>query len=117
MKKAGKERLVLEMEANPDILREIGGEKGRRILVGFAAETGDVTAAAETKLAEKNLDLLVANDVTLPGAGFDSDTNQVEIFTRDGRRIPVPLLPKGEVAERILDEVSSLLGGDREGQP
>jgi phosphopantothenoylcysteine decarboxylase/phosphopantothenate--cysteine ligase len=116
MKKEGKGRLFIEMESNPDILREIGGKKGRRILVGFAAETGDVTAAAESKLNEKNLDLLVANDVTLPGAGFECDTNQVEIFTRDGRRISVPLLPKAEVAKRILDEVSGLLGEDSGGK-
>ena len=80
------------------------------MLVGFAAETGDPAAAARRKLAEKNLDLVVANDVTLPGAGFDVDTNQVEIFTRDGRRIAVPLAPKARVADRILDEVVAVLG-------
>lgn len=114
IKKEGKERLVLEMEANPDILERIGRKKGGRIVVGFAAETGELTAAAGEKLEGKNLDLLVANDVTVPGAGFDSDTNQVEIFTRGGRRIPVPMVPKGEVAERILDQVALLLEAGRE---
>jgi phosphopantothenoylcysteine decarboxylase/phosphopantothenate--cysteine ligase len=109
LKKEGKGRLVLEMEPTVDILGGIGKKKGRRVLVGFAAETGGVTEAARRKLAGKNLDLLVANDVTLPGAGFESDTNLVEIFAAGGRRIPVPLLPKEEVAERILDQVSGLL--------
>ncbi len=110
IKKSGRARLVVKLEATPDILAEVGAAGGPRLLVGFAAETGDPAAAARRKLAEKNLDLVVANDVTLPGAGFDTDTNQVEIFTRDGRRVPVPLAPKAEVAERILDEVVSALG-------
>lgn len=109
LKKAGRDRLVLELEPTADILDGIGKKKGRRVLVGFAAETGDITEAARQKLTAKNLDLLVANDVTLPGAGFEGDTNLVEIFTAGGRRIPVPLLPKEEVAERILDQVSALL--------
>lgn len=110
IKKAGGGRLVVEFEATPDILAELGARNGRQLLVGFAAETGDPAAAALRKLAEKNLDLVVANDVTLPGAGFDVDTNQVEIFTRDGRRIAVPLAPKERVAQRILDEVVAALG-------
>jgi len=109
IKKAGRGRLVMEMEPTPDILAEIGARRGRQVLVGFAAETGDPTAAAQRKLVEKNVDLLVANDVTLPGAGFDTDTNQVELFSRDGRRIAVPLTTKALVAERILDEVAALL--------
>lgn len=109
IKKAGRARLVLELEPTPDILAEIGAAPGRRLLVGFAAETGDPAPAAQRKLREKNLDLVVANDVTLPGAGFDTDTNQVEIFVRGGRRVPIPLGPKSEVADRVLDEVAALL--------
>jgi phosphopantothenoylcysteine decarboxylase/phosphopantothenate--cysteine ligase len=109
IKKAGRGRLSVELEPTPDILAELGALGGGALLVGFAAETGEPSAAALRKLAEKNLDLVVANDVTAPGAGFDTDTNQVEIFARDGRRIPVPLAPKDRVAERILDEVAALL--------
>ena len=109
IKKDGREKLVLEMEATPDILREISRKKGKRVVVGFAAETGNVTEEARKKLLAKDLDLIVANDITVPGAGFDSDTNQVEMITRSGRRIPVPLLPNEEVAERILDQGSGLL--------
>ncbi len=110
IKKAGGGPLVVEFEATPDILAELGARRGRQVLVGFAAETGDPAAAARRKLTDKNLDLVVANDVTLPGAGFDVDTNQVEIFTRDGRSIAVPLGSKDRVAERILDEVVAALG-------
>jgi phosphopantothenoylcysteine decarboxylase/phosphopantothenate--cysteine ligase len=109
IKKAGRGRLVLDLEPTADILAEIGAAAGGRLLVGFAAETGDPAAAAERKLREKNLDLVVANDVTLPGAGFDVETNQVEIFARDGRRVAVPLASKAAVADRILDEVAALL--------
>jgi len=110
IKKAGRGRLVVELEATPDILAELGARRGPQVLVGFAAETGDPSDAAMRKLAAKNLDLVVANDVTLPGAGFDTDTNQVEIFWRDGRRRPLPLASKGQVAGHILDEVVALLG-------
>jgi phosphopantothenoylcysteine decarboxylase/phosphopantothenate--cysteine ligase len=109
IKKAGRERLILELEPTPDILAELGAGAGDQVLVGFAAETGDPAAAARRKLREKHLDLVVANDVTLPGAGFDVDTNQVEIHTRDGRLVPVPLAPKAQIADRILDEVAFLL--------
>ena len=115
IKKAGRGRLALELEPTPDILAEIGAVGGERLLVGFAAETGDPAAAAQEKLRAKNLDLVVANDVTAPGAGFDTETNEVEIFHRDGRRVPVPLAPKSEVADRILDEVAALLA--RRGTP
>ena len=109
IKKAGRERLVVELEPTTDILAELGARRGRQVLVGFAAETGDAAAAAGCKLTEKNLDVVVANDVTLPGAGFDVDSNQVDIYTRDGRHIAVPLSSKARVAERILDEVVAVL--------
>jgi phosphopantothenoylcysteine decarboxylase/phosphopantothenate--cysteine ligase len=109
IKKGGRGRLVLDLEPTVDILAELGARRGPQVLVGFAAETGDPAAAAQRKLAEKNLDLVVANNVTLAGAGFDVDTNQVELFTRDDRHIAVPLATKLQVAGRILDEVVALL--------
>ena len=80
-------------------------KKARRILVGFAAETDDVAENARGKLARKGADMIVANDVTQEGAGFDTDTNIVTLFLRDGRELPLPKLTKFEVANRILDQV------------
>ena len=104
-------RLTLDLVRTPDILRGLGEAKGKRVLVGFAAETEDLLHHAAKKLAAKNLDLIVANDVTAPGAGFGSDTNSVVLLRRGGGRVEVPLASKREVAERILDEVSALRKG------
>jgi len=101
----GEERVTLEFEPTPDILAELGREKGRRILVGFAAETGDLAENARAKLARKGADMIVANDVTQEGAGFGTDTNIVTLFFRDGREIPLPKLSKFDVANRILDHI------------
>lgn len=106
--KRGKGRITLELEPTADILAELGRSKGSRILVGFAAETNDLAENALQKLQKKNADLLVANDVTQPGAGFDTDTNVVTMFSRDGRRQDLPQMPKFDVANRILDEVLRL---------
>ncbi|HXQ26648.1 MAG TPA: bifunctional phosphopantothenoylcysteine decarboxylase/phosphopantothenate--cysteine ligase CoaBC [Candidatus Acidoferrales bacterium] len=103
--KRGDERLTLELEPTPDILAELGREKGSRILVGFAAETDRVAENARGKLARKGADMIVANDVTQEGAGFDTDTNIVTLFLRDGREVPLPKLSKFDVANRILDHV------------
>ena len=73
------------------------------MFVGFAAETNDVLAHAQGKLVKKNLDMIVANDVTLPGAGFDVDTNIVTFITRE-ETIALPVLSKDEVADRILSQ-------------
>ena len=78
------------------------------MLVGFAAETTDLLAHAARKLREKNLDLLVANDVTAPGAGFDVETNIVQLFYRDGKIEELPQMTKPEVAERLLDRICTL---------
>ena len=102
------ERLVLELEPTPDILAELGREKGSRVLVGFAAETERVAENARDKLARKGADMIVANDVTQQGAGFDTDTNIVTLFLRDGRSLPLPKLSKFDVANRILDHVLEL---------
>ncbi len=108
--KRSKEALTIHLEPNADILATLAKEKGERIVVGFAAETEHVAENARKKLAQKNADLMVANDVTAEGAGFDHDTNIVTLFSRDGRDLPLPRLSKGEVAERILDEAVRLRG-------
>ncbi len=105
IKKEKKGDLVLQLVRNPDILAEMGAVKGGRILVGFAAETGDLQSYAQSKLERKNLDLIVANDVTLEGAGFDVDTNIVHFLTPDGRVEDLPRMTKDEVAQRLLDKV------------
>jgi len=107
LKKNG-EDLTLRLAPNPDILASAARNKGQRIVVGFAAETENVGENARKKLAAKNADLMVANDVTAQGAGFDVDTNVVTLFARDGRDLPLPKLTKREVAHRILDEVVRL---------
>jgi phosphopantothenoylcysteine decarboxylase/phosphopantothenate--cysteine ligase len=107
------EALTIRLEPNPDILATMAKEKGDRLMVGFAAETDHVAENARTKLAQKNADLIVANDVTAEGAGFDLDTNIVTIFSRDARDLPLPRMTKTEVAKRILDEVLRLRGALR----
>jgi phosphopantothenoylcysteine decarboxylase/phosphopantothenate--cysteine ligase len=94
---------TIELVENPDLVAELARGKGRRVVIGFAAETHDVEQEARRKLREKRLDLIVVNDVTAEGAGFESDTNLVRLLDRDGLDEPLPLLPKDEVAGRILD--------------
>jgi phosphopantothenoylcysteine decarboxylase/phosphopantothenate--cysteine ligase len=106
--KRGPERMALELEATPDILADVSKLRGERILVGFAAETDHVAENARKKLAAKNADLIVANDVTAQGAGFDLDTNVVTLYSRDGREVPLPRMDKFEVAQRVLDQVLEL---------
>jgi phosphopantothenoylcysteine decarboxylase/phosphopantothenate--cysteine ligase len=106
--KRSKEALTIRLEPNTDILASLAKEKGERIVVGFAAETDQVAENARKKLAQKNADLMVANDVTAEGAGFEYDTNIVTLFSRDGRDLPLPRMSKAEVAERILDEAVRL---------
>ncbi len=103
--------MSLVLEKNPDILAELGGIKGNRVLVGFAAETADLIANARKKLTEKNLDLIVANDVSQPGAGFDVDTNIVRLLFPDGTVEEFPQMSKDEVAHRLLDRVAALRKG------
>ena len=99
---------VLELERNPDILLEAGKSKGNRIFVGFAAETQNLLKNAKEKLAKKNLDLIVANDVSLPGAGFRVDTNIVKIIGRSGKVEKLPLMSKEDLADRILERIFAL---------
>lgn len=101
--------LTLVLEKNPDILMELGARKSEtQILVGFAAETQNLLAYAQEKLKKKNLDLIVANDVTCPDAGFNTETNLVKIIGRDGSIKEVPLMSKQKVAEIIFDCIESL---------
>ncbi len=102
--------LHMELEPNPDILSELGAQKSfkPRVLVGFAAETEDLFVHAREKLEKKNLDMIVANDVTAPDAGFDADTNRVKILYRDHSVEDVPLLSKESVAGLVLDRARSL---------
>ncbi|MHC1746353.1 MAG: bifunctional phosphopantothenoylcysteine decarboxylase/phosphopantothenate--cysteine ligase CoaBC [Negativicutes bacterium] len=108
IKKSG-ENMELVLEKTPDILWELGQLKKQQILVGFAAETQELLANANEKMVRKNLDMIVANDVTLPGAGFNSDTNIVKILLPGGSCEELPQLPKNKVAEIILNKIYALL--------
>ena len=100
--------LQIELERNPDIIAEIGKNKGDRILIGFAMETDDLISNAKKKLMEKNMDLIVANDLNTAGAGFQGDTNCVKLIGRDGAIEDVPLMEKIEVANRILNRIKMI---------
>ncbi len=104
--KKGNGKLLLELTPNPDILKEL---KGNFIKVGFAAESEDLLKNARKKLLQKDLHLIVANDITTADSGFGSDNNRVTIIDRQDNVIKFPLLPKDEVAHRILDQVATLL--------
>lgn len=105
--------LTLTLQKNPDILAEIGKIKGGRVLVGFAMESEDILGNAVLKLKNKNLDLIVANDLKQSGAGFQADTNIVKILDREGGIEELPLMDKIDVAGRILDRVQQLLEQQR----
>ncbi|MEW6112455.1 MAG: phosphopantothenoylcysteine decarboxylase, partial [Thermodesulfobacteriota bacterium] len=99
----------IPLAPNPDILKALGDKKPQdQILVGFAAETGDAVENGRKKLSAKNLDLLVVNDVTRPGAGFDYDTNIVRLLHRSGLEEEFDIMPKMKVADLILDRVRDL---------
>jgi phosphopantothenoylcysteine decarboxylase / phosphopantothenate---cysteine ligase len=108
--KRGAGSLSIRLEPNPDILATVAHEKGDRLIVGFAAETGNLPENARTKLIQKNADLIVANDVSAAGAGFNVDTNIVTLFARDGREVELPRMSKAEVAQKILEEALRLRG-------
>lgn len=99
--------MLLKLTSAPDILSEVGAKKKRPFIVGFAAETGNRLERARNKLRRKNMDMIVFNDVTGAGSGFDVDTNKVTLIDRD-RETALPLLGKDEVADAILDRVSEL---------
>jgi phosphopantothenoylcysteine decarboxylase/phosphopantothenate--cysteine ligase len=103
----------VDLVANPDLLAELGKQRkgGTPLLVGFAAETEDVIENARKKLVQKKCDLIVANDVSEPNAGFAVDTNHVQLVDADDV-VDVPAAPKSEVAHRILDKIVELLAGE-----
>lgn len=112
--KKSHDHLVIEMEKTKDILKELGRQKTKQILVGFAAETNNLEEYAKKKVESKNLDLIVANNITTEGAGFGTDTNIVTIYDRKLNKSELPLMSKKEVARKLLEKVHSLLKGVKE---
>ena len=114
VKKGTRERLTLKLAATPDILAAVSGRRRKtkrpRVLVGFAAETGDPAPEARRKLGAKGLDLVVANDVTAPGAGFEGATNRVVLIGAAGSEERLPLMSKDDVAGAVMNHVVRLLG-------
>ena len=110
IKKTNRDFLTLELEKTSDILAAVSKNRHNGLLVvGFAAETNDVISYAKSKLEKKNLDLVVANDITKDGAGFDTDTNIATILKRGSdKKIELPLMSKQAMADKILDEVIKL---------
>jgi phosphopantothenoylcysteine decarboxylase / phosphopantothenate---cysteine ligase len=106
--KKGSGRLSLSLVRNPDILGELGKNKGDPLLVGFSAETENIVDNAGKKLKSKRLDLIIANDITAPGSGFASETNRVIVIGRDGVPEEWPLMSKDALAERIVDRVQAM---------
>jgi phosphopantothenoylcysteine decarboxylase/phosphopantothenate--cysteine ligase len=104
--------MTLELVRTPDILAELGARKGKRILVGFAAEAEHVERYAREKLEKKHLDLIVANDISQAQAGFESDTNAAVLLDRFGNRVELGLMPKTDMAHSILDHIARLRRGE-----
>jgi phosphopantothenoylcysteine decarboxylase/phosphopantothenate--cysteine ligase len=112
IKKDGRDTLTLELKKTPDILSEVSKRRRNgQLVVGFAAETNDVVTYAKIKMGKKGLDMVVANDITKEGAGFDTDTNIATIITKAGQEIDLPKMAKRQLADRILDEVVKLRKG------
>lgn len=111
--KKSADTLTLELVKNPDILKELGGLKKNQILIGFAAETQNILDYARKKLVEKNLDFIVANDVTAEGAGFGVSTNIASIIWREGNVESFSKMSKADLAEKIVERVANLLNDDK----
>lgn len=109
IKKEGRRSITLELETTEDIIGAVARDPQPRIVVGFAAESQSLIDNAGTKLREKGLDLIVANDITRADAGFDVETNAATILRRDGSRLELPLQAKRDLADRVLDEIVNLL--------
>ena len=107
--KKSNDDLIIELDRNKDIAYELGKIKKNKILVGFAAETNDLIENAKGKISKKNLDFIVANDLTKEGAGFGVDTNIVKIIDKEGNITEYPKMKKEEVANIILDKIKELL--------
>ena len=111
-KGSGNELSSVRMEPTADILASLGQRKGHRVLVGFAMETEKLVEGAQAKLERKNLDLIVANNLTTEGAGFGVDTNVVTVLDREGGQVEFPRLSKDRVAHEIIDRIVPLLAQD-----
>jgi phosphopantothenoylcysteine decarboxylase/phosphopantothenate--cysteine ligase len=116
IKKTNQDSMTLELEKTPDILSNVSNNRHKGLLViGFAAETNDVVEYARSKMEKKNLDLVVANDITQKGAGFNTDTNIATILRRGMvENVELPLMSKREMADKILDEMLKLRNEERE---
>ena len=106
--KKGDEGITLSLVKNPDILKELGSMKGNKVLVGFCMETENLEGYARKKLAEKNLDFIVANSLREEGAGFGTDTNVVTIIDKNNQLQKYPVMSKSEVGHLIFDRISEL---------
>lgn len=109
IKKQNDDGLTIVMDKNPDILKLLGSKKKHQVLIGFAAETQNLLDNARGKIIKKNLDMIVANDVTAVGAGFNSDTNIVKFLYPDGSVVSLEQMPKQKVAANILDEAVKMM--------
>ncbi len=109
----GKGGLVAELEENPDILKEMGMKKGNKVLAGFSMDVGEHSEKAKKKMADKNLDLIAVNDISQPGAGFGADTNIVRFIDSNGNAQDVPMAPKSEIADKLLDRIIEIMGRKR----
>ncbi|MEK7275022.1 MAG: phosphopantothenoylcysteine decarboxylase, partial [Candidatus Desantisbacteria bacterium] len=108
--KKGADKIVLQMQQTPDILKEAASKKRGRVVVGFAAESQNMIENAVKKLREKNLDFIVANDITRKDIGFGSDYNEVTIIDKHGQQERIPLLSKDRIAECIMKRIVDGLG-------
>jgi len=108
IKKDGRDFMILELKKTPDILAEVSKKRPKGMLVvGFAAETNDVIGYARSKMEKKGLDMVIANDITKKGAGFNTDTNIATLIAKSGQT-ELPLMSKREMADKILDELVKL---------
>ena len=105
IKKSGKQPLVLNLHPTQDILKAVAEKKSNQLIVGFAAESENIVQSATEKLQRKQLDLIVANDISAPGIGFQSDNNQVVLIGRNSKAESLPLLAKTEIADILLDRI------------
>ena len=108
IKKNNGSGLELKLVSNPDIAEELGQIKGDRVVIGACAETGDLISNAETKLKKKNFDMIMANDVTIEGAGFETDTNIAVLLWADGAQKQLPRMSKDELAGIVVDETMTI---------
>jgi len=111
--KKSESALELNLVKTSDILEKLGQNKGSKILVGFAAESEKLESNARDKLQQKNLDMIVANDISKPGIGFDSDFNQVTMFTSRGKAEQTKKLSKCEISRILWEKIEDLIGENK----